>query len=857
MQNHRPVFLVSLFIMLHLLTAAQTPGKHSTYVDGQGVIRWSADNSEVHGFGVNYSTPFAHAFRMAERLGISHEEAIMQDIYHFARLDFNLYRVHVWDVEISDTLGNLLQNEHLRLFDFAVNEMKKRGMKFVITPIAFWGNGWPEPDFETPGFATKYGKAGCLVHPEAIKAQENYLYQFLNHVNPYTGIAYKDDPDVIAFEVSNEPHHPGTVEEVKTFINHMVAAMRRTGTQTPIFYNVTHSIHLYRAYMEADVQGGTFQWYPTGLVANRQINGNYLPHVSEYFIPFAEDEDFKKMAKIVYEFDAADVEGNYMYPAMARSFREAGMQVATHFDYDAMFLAPYNTNYGTHYMSLPYAPQKALSLKIASAVFHDIPRYSNFGGFPANTTFGNFRIDYENDLTELVSDTRFFYSNHTSSTPPSPAELTEIAGFGNSPVVKYDGKGAYFLDRINNGLWRLEVMPDAHWLGDPYARVSPNRQVAAVHYTKRDMTLHIPGLGDDFRIRAINEGNDFATTVKDGKFEIMPGVYILQARRNRVMVREDATFKNMRLNEFVAPEPNLEVTLVKKLSPAEFSANLPAEIRFEVISPEKPAHVVLSMYGESGSRQIQAVYAGNDLYTATLPVEATTHGILNYFITLEFAEKNLTFPAGDAGRPFDWDFHDREPYTLKFITSDQPIVLWCAYHNNHETMRPWVRQINPRPSAGQGKGMLHYDLDQVPLSQDGTGRTPIHTFKYSFRDQVSGRKNELPKKEYLVVKGQSLTKSPVKLEISLTDKEGNVFSYPIELNNHTDEQKISLSAYSRGQFAIIPRPYPEFKPWHATVANQGAFDAATLETLQVTLQEQGHYNEQDGVRFIIEEVWVE
>ena len=152
-----------------------------------------------------------------------------------ARLDLDLYRVHVWDTEISDTLGNLLNNDHLRLFDFAVNEMKKRGMRFIITPIAYWGNGWPERDENTPGFSNKYGKAACLTNPDAIKAQANYLNQFLNHVNPYTGIAYKNEPHVIGFEVCNEPHHSGPPEKVTAFINEMVASMRGQAAQNRFF----------------------------------------------------------------------------------------------------------------------------------------------------------------------------------------------------------------------------------------------------------------------------------------------------------------------------------------------------------------------------------------------------------------------------------------------------------------------------------------------------------------------------------------------------------------------------------------------------------------------------------------------
>ncbi|GAO30233.1 cellulase family glycosylhydrolase [Geofilum rubicundum] len=629
--------IIGLAFWLSSMAAfAQAPKAEGTYVDKDGIIRWHKDQSEVQGFGVNYSVPFAHAYRMAQRLGISHEEAIQQDIYHFARLDFDLYRVHVWDTEISDSVGNLLQNDHLRLFDYAVNEMKKRGMKFVITPIAYWGNGWPERDFDTPGFATKYGKGACLTHSEAIKAQENYLAQFLHHVNPHTGIAYKDDPDIIAFEISNEPHHGGTYDEVKTFINRMVAAMRGTGTKKPVFYNMSHSIHLMDAYLDADVQGGTFQWYPTNLVANQQINGNFLPHVNEYEIPFAEDARFKKKAKLVYEFDAADVEGNYMYPAMARSFRTAGMQVATQFDYDAMFLAPYNSNYGTHYMSLPYAPQKALSLKIASAVFHQVPLHKSYGSYPENNSFENFRIDYSNDLTEMVTNTRFFYSNHTLTHPPAADKLQEIAGYGNSPIVRYDGKGAYFLDKLDENTWRLEVMPDAHWLSDPYAPISPKRQVAAVSYNKRDMQIDLPVLGMDFSILGINDQNKHSALAKNGSFEIEPGVYLLQKAGSKRQISTDTEYKNIRINEFVAPQQNLNITLVKNETALIQSAGKNNKIAFELIAPQLPRQVEVRLLLPGKHQTLKAEYVGQDRYELIIPEELSAHGTIEYNIIPEW-----------------------------------------------------------------------------------------------------------------------------------------------------------------------------------------------------------------------------
>ena len=87
-------------------------------------MRWKNSEKEITGFGVNYTVPFAHAYRSAKKLGIDPKKAIENDVYHFSRLGFNLYRVHVWDTQISDTLGNLIQNEYLDTFDFLLKKLQ-------------------------------------------------------------------------------------------------------------------------------------------------------------------------------------------------------------------------------------------------------------------------------------------------------------------------------------------------------------------------------------------------------------------------------------------------------------------------------------------------------------------------------------------------------------------------------------------------------------------------------------------------------------------------------------------------------------------------------------------------------------
>ena len=113
---------------------AGSDGKNLVYVDGQGIMRWTGTRKESVFFGVNYTVPFDYSYRAHRALGVNPEQVIREDVYHLARLGLDAFRVHMWDTEISDSVGNLLENDHLRLFDFLLAELEKRGIRVILTP---------------------------------------------------------------------------------------------------------------------------------------------------------------------------------------------------------------------------------------------------------------------------------------------------------------------------------------------------------------------------------------------------------------------------------------------------------------------------------------------------------------------------------------------------------------------------------------------------------------------------------------------------------------------------------------------------------------------------------------------------
>lgn len=834
-------FLVLLFMLIGGFVSAQRSAKSSdVYVDKNGVIRWSKDNAEVQGFGVNYTAPFAHGYSTAKKLGVNLEKAIADDVYHFSRLGLDLYRVHIWDCEISDTLGNLLINDHTKLFDFMIMKMKERGMKFVLTPIAYWGNGWPAPDEKTPGFSTKYGKDACLTNEAAIKAQENYLAQFLNHVNEYTGIAYKNDPDMIGFEISNEPHHRESAEKVTTFINRMVKSMRSTGCKKPIFYNITHSIQLADAYFNADIQGGTFQWYPTGLGSRHELGGNLLPNVDAYVIPFASNPKFKAMAKMVYEFDAADVGRSYIYPAMARSFRTAGMQIGNHFAYDPTYMANVNTEYGTHYMNLAYAPQKALSLKIAAEVFHIMPTYKDYGSFPANTSFGPFTVSYENDLAVMNTPEKFIYTNSTDSKPVAIEKLSQLSGFGNSEVVRYEGKGAYFLDRLENGVWRLEVMPDAIWIDDPFTRTSPKKEVAVINCSLQPMTINLTDLGENFSITTLNDGNSHKASVEGKSFEIMPGSYLLKKEGVHTKFTRDSKWNKIALKEFSAPQTTVKSTYVLHNPAHEITAMKDHTIHVTVASSGTELPVELYVSGRGGRSEFIVMQTNNKYdFTATIPARLIQEGFLSYHIVIrDKMGKFFTYPSGIEGRPWAWDFYDDNPYTVRVVPSANSINLFDAATDSDELSRQWVRTSSLNPLAEPGKAALHINIEKLFTSDpENVNGEKIFDYscRYFFRKKISGRISDVTSKKKLVFRGHSLNDKDCIIQLALLTSDGSAFGGLVTLKAGSAEYVLNLSDLNQVKWVTLPRPYPTFLPYYFAGKGSGKLDMTKVESLQISI----------------------
>ncbi|MCM1225348.1 MAG: cellulase family glycosylhydrolase, partial [Lachnospiraceae bacterium] len=804
------------------MSAKEHNGDRQNYtvlVNKSGELYRSDTGDKMLYYGTNYTAPFAHAYRALGYLGVDRKEAINRDVYHMARLGLNAFRLHLWDVELSDAEGNLQQNDHLDLLDFLIAELEKRGIDIVLTAQTDFGNGYPERNIDTGAFAYDFDKCDIHDNPKAQKIQENYLKQLAEHVNPYTGLSYGKDRAIIAMEVNNEPCHSGNSKQVTNYINRMVKALRKGGFDKPILYNVSHNPDVTDGYYKADIQGTTFQWYPTGLVAGRQRHGNYLPTVDEYHIPWEKTmPGYADKARFIYEFDPGDVLNSNLYPAIVRTLRGKGFQWITQFAYDPTDMARFNTEYQTHFLNLAYTPAKALSMMIAAKAMQDIPEGAYYGKYPENKQFGYVTL-YDTDHSSLYNSPSSYIHTAPSATPPvNPDSLTELAGVGSNPLVKYHGTGVWFLDRLDDSVWRLEVMPDVVLTEDPFKKPSLNREVGEIINATHPMEIDLPSLGESYLITPLS-GQE-SKRAENKKFNVSEGVYLLSAQPLEPgKWTAETAFKNMKLGEFVAPEAKKS-----EAKPKVFDVYTPLALVSDSMKIDASAVYADSLVVYPGDvnfwRNDNKLYgmekAGEDRpYSWQASVPTPDHiGKYTYRIVAYNGDKPVTYPGAINGTPLDWDFPDDAPsYSVDIINDTAPLPLIVPGREDvfveagsiPDAQGAWLQTVESNYSAP-----AYYRLNFTPTQTDTHAIIRADLSRLIPHDpNITNRKNL-----HLILAAEP--KGVETVEVGVENNRGVSFTAAIPVKefrknpNGTFEVSIPLAELKKSKTLLMPAAYPSF-----------------------------------------------
>ena len=848
---HRLAVLLPIVLTALVATAlaqGSVTANRAVYLDNQGVVRWQDDKQEVTLFGANYVLPTASDYRAAGYVHGDRKKMIAEDMAQFARMGWDGLRLTFWgDWEASDSAGNLIANDHLDLQDYLIARARERGIYMLFSPIQLYGANWPDAlnDTTDPGFGRHFGKAKMGTDSAAIAAQVNYLRQILNHVNPYTGVALKDEPAILFIELVNEPwHHPEDIPGSIRYINALTDAVRSTGCKKLIFYNVSQDFRIGPAIVQSRAQGLTFGWYPTGLNSGHELEGNYVRGVDSF--PDMLRPELAKLPRIVYEFDSPDTRTGYMYPAMARTFRAVGTQFAAMFAYDMLQTASRNLGWQTHYLNMVYTPRKAASAIIAAEAMRRLPRMRSYGPYPANTTFGDFHVAPDSNLGELVARDAFMYAGSTRATPPDPAALRRIVGFGSSPTVTYDGQGIYFLDKVRPGLWRLEVYPDAVPVRDPFEPMSPDKVVTRAIARAWPMTVALPDLGASFAVQPIIAGNPSPARAAGGRFTVTPGVYALSAAGPVDVATLPQTVGEIGFAEYHAPPADTLAAVVEPLAPPELVAGRPATLTARVVDQSSPDSVKLFIRSVPGFyRGFAMSPAGGYEYAASVPAAALPEGPQEFVITLYRGASVVTFPGGLHQQPTDWNYDGVASWRLRVVGEQTPLLLFDAGSDATRLAFTRIGDAGRRGlyrmgwSAVTGRPVFHFEL---PMSASGWSPSD-YTASLVISGRIHARQETIAAADQLRLRLRGVAPHQT-LYVTLMEDDGTSWTAPVAVDSAWSEQTVPLAAFTIARGVLLPEGFPgEWNYWVGPAAGRGgSADRPRLdhvERLQLSLRAKG------------------
>lgn len=136
------------------------------------------------------------------------DEQITAMVKNFRQAGFNLIRLHHFDERngIIDMTRNDSQHfieERLRKLDFWIYQAHLNGISIYLDLLDYrqFKNGDDVPNADAIGRAAR---PYAVFDPRLIELQKEYAKVLLTHVNPYTKLAYINDPTVVMLEIYDE-----------------------------------------------------------------------------------------------------------------------------------------------------------------------------------------------------------------------------------------------------------------------------------------------------------------------------------------------------------------------------------------------------------------------------------------------------------------------------------------------------------------------------------------------------------------------------------------------------------------------------------------------------------------------------
>ena len=200
-----PAYTDSMPVDISFVFEDEKPaGKHGfVYADGED-LRFE-DGTLAKFWGVNFNggacfPSHEYSHKVAPRLAQAGCNIVR---FHQLDAEWDTPNLFAWSKGRRVTTTRKLDPKSLDALDYLVHCLKEEGIYCYLDMLTYrkFKEG---DDVVDPQMLQDSAKPWSITNPRLIELQKEYCTQLWTHVNPYTGLAYKDDPVFVLTEITNE-----------------------------------------------------------------------------------------------------------------------------------------------------------------------------------------------------------------------------------------------------------------------------------------------------------------------------------------------------------------------------------------------------------------------------------------------------------------------------------------------------------------------------------------------------------------------------------------------------------------------------------------------------------------------------
>lgn len=239
-------------------------------------------------------------------------------------------------------------------------------------------------------------------------------------------------------------------------------------------------------------------------------------------------------------------------------------------------------------------------------------------------------------------------------------------------------------------------------------------------------------------------------------------------------------------------------------------------------------------------------------YSVEIPGAQLRPGTLRYHLVVHGPAGVMTFPSEIPTTPTRWDFYG-QAWNARIVPANAPILLFeAAADSTKITADHRDVRYDLVPSDRPGTSAMAFAVRDLSKGEHD------HSFRFYFKEKISGRTGNLGTASKLVLYGKSATDQFCPIQLALITTDGIAYGGSVTVQPVNGAYSIPISSLHQVRSPNIPHGYPVFLHFWSSINMAIPLDLNRVESAMVSIgpgMPVSDYGAPHGIN--IERIWLE